>query len=924
MAKQLPSAGAVKPAAKKPAAKKPAVAKPAAKPAAKKPAAPATAQKTATKKAPAKKPASAKGTAVAKAPATKKKTAPVPALVPLSAIPAAPAHAKFTLYNLLGEPRAYYEVERVELDRPAVDPKAKSVAHSIIVVDRSGSMYGSMRDLRDTLLKLLTLDEYTQYNLVVTLISYSSQNDTTLHFERVPIKQIMASGSKEQGQIQKLNATCCTCISGGLALAKTKIKPGELTCITVHTDGYANDPSANSEAKTLMELCEEIGKGDAFVNTLAYSDYSDFRLLSKMANAASGVCLKAGNTKIVYDALYDSTKVLGSSLVPPVDIPLPAGWDYQVFVSRAAGRVNGAAGQLRVCGIKSEFDAAVYRFRKIDASTYKTLAVPEAQTSEAVFAFAKCQLAEGNINTAKYAVASAFDATLVIDHGRALTNTQIAVFMQDLDKLLCNPDELKDHQILTKVPVNNRIAVVKVISLLEAHLGEFLVNLPYLAQHYKRRGIKRLQGTRDEKGNLVPPTLKTEVADKEEFVRVSSFDVNRNSATLNMLISRRVNLVPAKGGAPITEVAGIKLDLRTFNYYTLVGDGELNVDKLKIRITGKALFDALAKEGVLENEDGTPAGKFDDKAAYLLRLDVLPLVPAFANEVKLDGVFEELMGLKVLASLCGAHLKEASEEYTPEQAEELKKHYLSKSLFLSFPTTNPYTDRIQALSDGVIDSRVSYKIDVGNREIINLSKLHSANKFLERMYTVSAGGKDVEKAKFEAALDGTWTYAHKTLSARTKLTKVDDIMRSIFDEFLGLKATGAALAMLKAVGAADLIKIVEGRLKGVQPAKKDFVAALTDARKKLEARQEEVFRDKLSPLVFYVGATGLLPDELDVKAQSAEQLQAKYPDLALSKDEKEGTFFEIGNTIVTVYAETADFSTEKGLEEVKKLGSTAE
>ena len=88
--------------------------------------------------------------------------------------------------------------------------------------------------------------------------------------------------------------------------------------------------------------------------------------------------------------------------------------------------------------------------------------------------------------------------------------------------------------------------------------------------------------------------------------------------------------------------------------------------------------------------------------------------------------------------------------------------------------------------------------------------------------------------------------------------------------------------------------------------------------------QKEVFRDKLSPLVFYVGATGLLPDELDVKAQTADQLQAKYPDLALSKDEKEGTFFEIGNTVVTVFAETADFSTEKGLEEIKKLGGTAE
>ena len=68
------------------------------------------------------------------------------------------------------------------------------------------------------------------------------------------------------------------------------------------------------------------------------------------------------------------------------------------------------------------------------------------------------------------------------------------------------------------------------------------------------------------------------------------------------------------------------------------------------------------------------------------------------------------------------------------------------------------------------------------------------------------------------------------------------------------------------------------------------------------------FREKLSPLVFYVGATGLLPDEIDAKALSADQLGAKYPDLALSKDEKEGTFFELGDTILSVYAKTEYFS----------------
>jgi hypothetical protein len=884
---------------------------PAKKPAPKKPAATPAPKKPVAKKPAAKKPAAAK-TAVAKTPATRTPVAPKVKLVAAGALPAPQGRSKFTLFNLLGEPRAYYVVDRVELDRPKADPKAKTTAHSIIVVDRSGSMYGQMREVRDTLLKLLTLDEYKQYNLVVTLISYSSVGDVTCHFQRVPIADIMKTGSPEQQQIKRLEATCLTCISGGLRLAESLVRAGELTSITLHSDGYANDPSSNAETSSLMAVTKSLQGKDVFVNTIAYTDYSDFRLLSRVANSVSGSCVKAGNIRIMYDTLYENTKTLGSSLVPPVEVPLPKGCEFQVFVSHAAGRVNGAAGELKVMGIKPEYDAAVYQYRQVDAKEYKALKdVPEVQTSEAVYAFAKGQLAEGNINTAKYAVASAFDATMVTAHGKALTNLQCAALAVDLDKLLGDPNQLADHQILSQVPVNKRMPFVHVVRLLEEHADDYLLNLPYLQEHYTRRGVKRLQGTRDENGNLTEPWLRTEYVDKDEYVRVSSFDVNRNAATMNMLISRRVKLVKVKGGEQIEQVAGVKLDqLRTFNNYTLVGDGELNVQQLKVRISGKKLFDALVKEGILETADGTPAGKHDPKADYLLRLDVLPLVPPFTGTPDFTGVFDHLCGLKILASLCAAHLKEAAEDFTPEQVEDLKKHYLSKSLFLNFPTTVPYTDRLTALSNGTLDTRTSYKIDIGSRHILTLGKLHSANKFLERMYEVKANGVPVEKPKFEDAVNGNWQYGFKTLSARVKVTKVDELMKDYFDEFLGLKPTGVTVQLLEEVGAKDLAKIVQDRLKGKQPDKKAFVAALTDARKKLEAEQEKLFRDRLSALVFYIGSTGLLPDELDVKAQTADQISAKYPDLALSKDEREGTFFEIGDTLLTVYAKTEDFTRE--------------
>jgi Mg-chelatase subunit ChlD len=858
-----------------------------------------------TTKKPAKAPAKPKSRTTA--------TPGTPQLAPATPLARSSTRSRFTLFNLLGKPRAYYLVEPTELSREPAKSK-KAVAHSIIVVDRSGSMYGAIADTKETLLKILTLDEYSQFNLLVTLISYSSQGDVICHFDRTPIREIMKKDSKYQKDIKSIRTACATCISQGLKMALDKVKDNELTAITIHTDGYANDPSSTSEASSLMKMCEGLKGKDVFVNTLAYGDYTDFRLLSRVANAGGGSCAKAGKIADVYRSLYSSTKTLGGSVTPPIEVPLEKGFDYQVFVSRSGERLLGAAGTLSIRGLKSEDDATIYKFRKLSKADYDKLKdVPVEQTSEAVFAFAKANLAEGNLNTAKYALGSTFDATLIGAHAKALTNNQVAAFAQDLDTLvLFNPGQLSEHTILTEVPVNKKIPFLELINILDANRGNFVLNREALTAVYVRRGLKRVQGTRDENGNLVEPTLKTEFVNEDKYLPISSFDINRNTATMNMMLTRKVRLLPAAGGKPITEVAGIKLDnLSTFNNYTLVGDGELTVPYLKIKNTDKSLFEKLANEGVLE-VDGAPATKFGKDEEYTLRLDQLPIVPPFEGTVDLSGVFDELARLKVLSSLAGAHLKEEAAELTPEQVEALKKHYLSKSLFLNFPTTTPYKKLEDALADGSVDTRTSYKIDIGTKSILNLSKLHSANKFLERMYEVTGSdGKPMEKPAFEDVLDGNVTYKHKQLSAKTKVTKVDEFMKNLFDDFLGLRPNSSAVKVLESVGADKLAAIVKDRAKGKQPARKAFVEALADAKKKLDARSDELFTKRLSALVFYVGATGLLPDEIDAKAQSADVLAQKYPDLAFSKDEKEGMFFELGDTILSVYAKTEYFSRDK-------------
>ncbi len=806
---------------------------------------------------------------------------------------------KFTLYNFAGKPKVYYLVDRVNLEKNPQDAEKKAVAHSIIIIDRSGSMYQDIEPLKDTLIKLLTLDEYKNYQLIVTLISYASQGDVTCHFQRIPIQDVMKPSSSYIQEIQKINTGCLTSISQAMTMAKSLLRQGELTAINLHSDGYANDPSANSEAKNLEKICQEIKDMDVFVNTISYSS-ADFRLLSKIANTVSGTCIRAGEVRQVYDGLYLSAKLLGSSVATVREEPLIKDYDYQVFLSKSAKKINGSSGTLKIVGLKEEDDGIFYKYQKLTQEEYNKLTdVPVAQTDESVLAFAQANLADGNLNTAKYALASTFDATLTEKHAKALTNAEIAEFSQELQQAIFDSDFLTNHQLLNSVKINDKISLLELVKLLAENSDSIIINIKDWQQNYQRKGVKRINGTRDEKGNLVEPWLKTEFLDGGEYVRMGKFEINRNTATINMLITRPVKLLKVEDGTQINEVAGLLVtNLENFNNYTIVSDGEVNVKSLKVKISNKKVFDLLKSKAVLEAES------FDFRDEYTIALDNLPIVPFSDSYSSIDGVFDELAESKILSSILAAHLKEESDIYTAEQLAELKKHYLSKSLYINFPTTTEYTDLKEALAKGTVDSRVSYKVDIGSKEILNMSKLYSANKFLDRLYEVydKEASEKIEKPTFDITLDREVVFGHKTLSSRTKITKVDELMQRIFDNFLRIEDNGSVAAILAKVNADTLLRLLQVKWQGEKINREEFVAALTATNEKLEEYAEKVYREKISPLVFYIGSTGLLPDEMDSQAQTADVISAKYPNLQFSKDEQEGMFFEVGNTIISVYA----------------------
>jgi len=452
---------------------------------------------------------------------------------------------------------------------------------------------------------------------------------------------------------------------------------------------------------------------------------------------------------------------------------------------------------------------------------------------------------------------------------------------------------------------NNKIYLLELIQIFAEYRNNIIVNIKHLQEHYQRTGIKRVKGVRNENGELLQPWLRTENIDNAEYVGMGEFQFNRNTATINMLIKRKVKLAKFEDQTPTIEVAGLLVnDLNSFNNYTIVSDGKINVKSLQVKISSKKAFDLLKEKGVLDAED------FDFRAEHTIELDKFPLVAANSRYSSIDGLFNQLAEIKVLSSIISAHLRKESDVFVAGQLDEFKKHYLSKNVYINFPTTNEYTDIHEALVNGTLDSRLSYKIDIGSQDILNLSKFHSANQFLNRMYRLydKITGEIIIKPNFEMTLNENLAVRHRLLSSRTKITKVDELMKPIFDDFLGLEQNGIVVGILKKVGADSLAQLLQDKQAGKQISKEEMVAALTTANKKLEEYAENIYQDKISPLVFYIGCTGVLPDKMDAKPMTAEEVAAKYPNLQFSKDEQEGTFFAVGDSMISIYAKTEYYS----------------
>jgi hypothetical protein len=521
-------------------------------------------------------------------------------------------------------------------------------------------------------------------------------------------------------------------------------------------------------------------------------------------------------------------------------------------------------------------------------------------------------IADGNVNAAKYAIVTSRDMFLLQQHYRALVPSEVAAMALEVEDVLFKSMTrawTKDYGLPTA-----KASVLDVLSVLGTYAKSIKVNVAKLSKTYKRRGLKRLAGTRAEDGTFTRAAVTTVDRNPGELAPLDSVGFNRNTATVNILVVKPVRLVRdlvksehGESYTAIDEVAGISLDgLKDFKNYTVVGDGVVCTPVLPIQISDKRCFAALSALGVV-------TGNFDPTTEYDINLGELPVVD-FDKSFSVDPAdLDKLAKLTVLSKILSAVSKESSDAYTPEQLAALKEVYMSGALYFSPPTTNDYTDLSEALATGKVDTRLSYKVNLGSSKLTDLSKIPSANAFLDRRFTLTVDGAEVAKPKMTEFLNPKAVWGIKALGPKIKLTAIDELCFPIFQAFLGLVDPNDPNTVPKSsVAYFTGLLALDGQLQAVIDRKltgDEAVQVLTTTRKAVDQAIEAIYAKTISPLVFFVGATGLVPDEFGAKAMTAEALEAKCPDITLSKDEKEGTFYVLpGDVILTVFTKGEYFS----------------
>lgn len=877
-------------------------------------------------KAPATGPAPVAAPAPSARPAPSTPPAPS-ALLPPSFRALSARDGGFVVRDALLAPMGLFAFQLVKF--PPAQSRPRATRRHVLVVDRSGSMYGDMTGLQSTLIKLLAVEELRRPDVLLSLVSYSSTGDVTEHFRDVRADGI---GQREINEINRLRPTGLTCMSGGLraALGILNASPlGTEAVVTLHSDGYANDASPMSERRAILDtiLPALASVPGVTVNTIAYRSSSDFNFLAQIANAGRGVCIQAGSLADLASALERVQRsVTGAPVAQYIEVAR-ADREYILAINPARQRtILHAPRKVRAAGseiVRVEADDVAFRVWPVDDASalhrlsgmvegsvavagpaavrsYSSQAQPEHVSL--MLAFARGLIGVGEATLGKL-VAVSTGVVALGKHARALTGPQIAALAAETETQLWGPTPGARHA-LTPVPAP-ALTLPELLALLGKWRSSIKVHVPTLMEGYKRVGVRRVPGKWVD-GKLARPLVdvaprRAGAIGSDGWADLTSIEINGEEAAINLTCAQPVDLVrwdsEERTGTPtrLGEVAGVSLEhLRTFRSFTILADGAARVDSLPIRVTSVAAWIDLRASGV-----AACGGNFDPTRPVDVSLN-LPLLRSARDVAPPNArAIRAALAVSTLAKLLRASLSDGEERtgYAPEQIAALRDVHLTPSLYFSPPTTYAYPDVKRAQIEGKIDSRVRYRVTFGADGILSPSELSSPSALIQRHFVVTQGGSTGVPIEKPTAIDFfNPANSVRAKTDRQKPSPEDDVALPLYRFAMSRRAQPATFP-----GAVAL---------PFSPPRGEWSDAAA-RRETLDLCEKwlDSYYERRTDAVFFVGATGTVPQSWG-PALTAEDLErATTGTVVVPKAYRDGAFYRIeGDGVMAIACVRAEES----------------
>jgi len=762
-----------------------------------------------------------------------------------------------------------FYLESLQVPVPSISPE---VSHHILVVDRSGSMWGDIEKLKQSIEQALAVEDYSGGGAQVSLISFSTHGDVTLHWSKVAVEDVMKLDGPFIKQLRAIKATFLTGISQGLNLALEQVDLNQTTGITLFTDGYANSPSSYAENQAMDTFVRKAQEHPGlFLNCIGYRDWCDWPRMNAMSNALSGKTIKAKSFKDVLDAMKDTQALLSGNVRPAIVVPAPADANVMnMAVNRSTGQVNAAFGELALRGVGENDQVDIYAVLKAPTTYSLPKGVTVIPTEEAYLfgAVATAYTSSQDLRTAKDLLFASGNKTLWTDHQAAMTPSSLSAMLTDLSSWVVAGNNTNYEMGRNTRPQYNLFDLANAINGLPARSLGLATDAFYAV--YRRRSIKRVAGSREEDGSVIPPKAKLQSRDGRVYIRGVEF--NTTDASVQLATASAVDLYKlthdangAETSAQIVrEIEYINLDkLQDFRTYILVSSGERNVEVVPLEVYTQQAWEALKVFLIPSKQKDFTPGKVIkiELKRFAMEANTTPTV-----DDMLAGLTRQRPAQAAVKALSAMQDKGEASPYTAEQVAALKEVHLSPALYFSAPTHTHYADKDDAVAKGEIDAFTRYRVYFGTTDILNAGAFKSGNAFLARRYAVTdSSGAAVPKPKLDTYLQGA-SYAVKP-PGRAKDTAGDLLMAQVFDDIL---------------------------LNGPRLSNAEVVAQLGAQKATVKAVD-----DDLQGLVMEIGCTGLLPTvvEAAMKRYEPEDFATKFG-VKLAKAEQEGIFYVADNGLV--------------------------